>query len=345
LARAFVVKAVLGFEVTRALIERLEVDSRLKRICGFSLYKKLPSEATFSRAFAEFAKERLAAKVHETLIKETLGDQLIGHVSRDSTAIHARERVQVKPVSPPSETTPPPTPLEAACQVPGKSAAVESVTNPAAEQTEETPAPTITTNVSKPRRGRPRKGEVRPAPPLGKVALQRAQTLPQMLAALPTVCDVGTKKNAKGFKESWKGYKLHLDTADCGIPLSAMVTSASMHDSLAAIPLAIITGRRVTHCYDLMDAAYCCDDIRAHSRSLNHVPLIDHNPRGGEKIEFLPHEAQRYKERSQVERSNARLKDEFGARQTWVRGYDKVSSHLMFGVLVLAADHLMRLLQ
>ena len=28
-------------------------------------------------------------------------------------------------------------------------------------------------------------------------------------------------------------------------------------------------------------------------RSLGHVPLIDHNPRGGEKKSFAPHEAQR----------------------------------------------------
>jgi len=31
------------------------MDCALKRICGFSLRRKLQSEATFSRAFAEFA--------------------------------------------------------------------------------------------------------------------------------------------------------------------------------------------------------------------------------------------------------------------------------------------------
>lgn len=52
----------------------------------------------------------------------------------------------------------------------------------------------------------------------------------------------------------------------------------------------------------------------------------------------------RYKERAQAERANARLKDEFGDRTIRVRGPDKVMSHLMFGVLVLTADQLMRLL-
>jgi hypothetical protein len=81
-----------------------------------------------------------------------------------------------------------------------------------------------------------------------------------------------------------------------------------------------------------------------HGRSLGHVPLIDHNPRGGEKIEFDPAQKQRYKERSQAERANARLKDEFGGKQVWVRGHTKVMSHLMFGLLGLTADPLLRLL-
>lgn len=45
---------------------------------------------------------------------------------------------------------------------------------------------------------------------------------------------------------------------------------------------------------------------RATSRSLGHVPLIDHNPRKGTKIEFAPAEAVRYNERTAAERSNAR---------------------------------------
>ena len=36
-----------------------------------------------------------------------------------------------------------------------------------------------------------------------------------MLADLPTACDVGGKNNSKGYKETWTGYKLHIDVA-CG---------------------------------------------------------------------------------------------------------------------------------
>ena len=301
LANAFVAKAVLGLSTTTGLIERLAVDRALRRICGFSMWQKLPGESTFSRAFAEFAVAGLAERTHAALVKETLGDRLVGHISRDGTAIEARERPAKKVDTLEAQST------------------------------------------KKKKRGRPGKGETREAIP-GKLEQQQGKSLAQLLRELPRDCDRGSKSNAQGYKNSWNGYKLHLDTADCGIPVSALLSSASMHDSLAAMPLSLMTAQRVTNCYDLMDAAYCSNVLRGHSRSLGHVPLIDHNPRRGEKIEFSPCEAQRYKERTGAERANGRLKDDFGGRHIRVRGNAKVMSHLMFGVLALTADQLLRLL-
>jgi len=193
------------------------------------------------------------------------------------------------------------------------------------------------------KRGRPRQGEIRP-PVLTRIQRQmQGMSVSAMLADLPRACDVGSKTNSKGFKSSWIGYKLHLDVADGQIPISAVVTSASVHDSQVAIPLATLTAARVVNLYDVMDAAYCSPLLRQHSRDLNHIPLIDHNPRGGQKIDFAPHEAERFKTRTQVERVNARLKDEFGARWVRVRGPAKVTAHLMLAVLVLTADQLLRL--
>jgi hypothetical protein len=60
--------------------------------CGWRDGWQVPSESTFSRAFDEFAQMELAQFVHEALIRETQQDRLIGHISRDSTAIEARER-------------------------------------------------------------------------------------------------------------------------------------------------------------------------------------------------------------------------------------------------------------
>ena len=69
-------------------------------------------------------------------------------------------------------------------------------------------------------------------------------TLPEMLDDLPQACDVGSKRNARGYKEFWIGYKLHIDAADRGIPLSCILTSASVNDSQVAIPLATMTAAR-----------------------------------------------------------------------------------------------------
>jgi hypothetical protein len=43
-----------------------------------------------------------------------------------------------------------------------------------------------------------------------------------------------------------------------------------------------------------------------------------------------------------AERVNARLKDDFGARFVRVRGALKIKCHLMFGILALAVDQIIR---
>ena len=130
-----------------------------------------------------------------------------------------------------------------------------------------------------------------------------------------------------------------------------------MHDSQAAIPLARLTASRVESLYDLMDSAYDAPQIRAFSHQLGHVAIIDLNPRrrpqlkAQRKREALAQrcigqvspEARRYRERSTVERVNGRLKDEFGGRHLRVRGHGEVFCHLMFGILVLTVEQLMRL--
>ena len=91
--------------------------------------------------------------------------------------------------------------------------------------------------------------------------------------------------------------------------------------------------------------------------SIGRVPIIDANPRrdAGQKVELQAEEKRRkllnwetaedlrYHERTAVERVNARLKDEFGGRMVRVRGNAKVMCHLMFGIVALAVDQIVRL--
>jgi len=92
IARAFVAKSFLNLPTTTALLDRLQVDHALRRLCGFERPKDVPSESTFSRAFAEFATTDLGQRTHESLVKQLYGEGIVGHVSRDATAIEARER-------------------------------------------------------------------------------------------------------------------------------------------------------------------------------------------------------------------------------------------------------------
>jgi transposase len=311
IGRAFVAKAFYNLGRTTDLIEQLNTNANFRRICGFESKGDIPDESTFSRAFADLAKSKISEIAHEDLVKEHLSEELIGHISRDSTAIEAREK--------PARKTP--------------------------------------KSRKEKKRGRPKKGEVKEPKEETVLEKQATQTLPEMLQAMPTVCDVGSKKNSSGHIMTWNGYKLHIDTADCGVPISCLLTSASVHDSQAALPLSLISAQRVTNCYDLMDSAYDSPIIRNYSKDLGHVAIIDINPRRNKELKnFIESENKcarilnfeyaekiRYNERSGAERTNARVKDEFGGKTVRVKGPVKVMAHLMFGILVLAADQLLRL--
>jgi len=74
------------------------------------------------------------------------------------------------------------------------------------------------------------------------------------------------------------------------------------------------------------------------------VPLIDSNPRSGEKVLMDPAQDARYNQRTSVERVFSMLKDNHGGRNVRVRGPKKVMAHLMFGMLVITATQMFRLL-
>ena len=83
------------------------------------------------------------------------------------------------------------------------------------------------------------------------------------------------------------------------------------HDSQLAIPMARITAKRVKSEYALTDSAYDASQIRAVTEELGLVPIIDPNPRRGgvppEKV-FNADMIERYKDRSNAEGGNGRLK-------------------------------------
>jgi len=264
-------------------------------ICGWESAGDIPSESTFSRAFASFAADELPQRIHGRMILMHAKQKLVGHVSRDATAIAVPERPEPK---------------------------AAEVVRPRLK-----PGPKA-------------KGEVRESVPPKRLELQVVRTLDENLADLPKGCNTGTKKNSHGYKESWNGYKLHLDTIDGDIPVSALLTSASLHDSQVAIPLMQMTAKRVASLYDVMDSAYDADLIWDFSRQLGHVPIINLMPQRKSILPMDPATVERFKQRTSAERVNSLLKERYGARWVRVRGAKKVMAHLMFGVIALTASAL-----
>jgi hypothetical protein len=297
LARAFVAKAVYNVTTTSMLRDMLLQQPSLRRICGFEQRGHVPSEATFSRAFAEFAESDLGTRVHQELVRVHVADQVVMHVSYDSTEIAAREKPNKKDPLEPKE---------------------------------------------KPKRGRPAKGQETAPKELTRIEKQEGMSAAECIAELPKLCNVGVKRDAKGYKHSWVGWKTHIGWADGSVPLTVVTTSASLHDSQVAIPLLKRTAEQVISLYDLLDSAYDAQAIHRASKELGHVPIIDPNRRKGASEEIDWAKADRYNERSTAERGNSRLKDHFGCRNLRVRGHAKAHLHIMLGVLALFADQLFK---
>src|SRR5262249_24747081 len=153
-------------------------------------------------------------------IDSTQKQRLIGHIARDSSAIEAREHFP--------EPVPGSKPVSRA---PGKRGRRKGKSGPHPRY-----------KGGKPPARRPKEDT--------RLHRQRSMSLPKMLAELPRHCSLGVKTKEGRNPQYWRGYKLHLDVADGQIPISAILTAASLHDSQVAIPLATMTAQRVTNLYD-----------------------------------------------------------------------------------------------
>jgi hypothetical protein len=317
LGKAFLAKAIYRIDCTSDLRVRLKTDQQLRRLCGWDDAEQVPSESTFSRAMAEFARSKVFEKIHATLVLNNLQGCDFEYLARDATAIESRQ-------------------LLARPKSAGKKA--ESVRKPAAKK-----------------RGRPckrkRKGGPHKRAKAGergkRLERQQHMNLAQMLEDLPQDCSWGAKRNSQGNDEYWCGYKLHWDVTYGGrIPVSCILTSANVHDSQVALPLMALSAERIRWKCELMDSAYDARIIRQECRKRGHEAIIKPVRRRRKQAvegvdELNGEEKERFKKRTIVEQMNGRLKDEFGGRIIYVRRAAKVMTHLMFGILALTVDQLL----
>jgi len=296
LLRAFLAKALGHLPTTEALIERLRADPTLRRLCGWELRRQVPSASTFSRAFAAFAADGVLDRLHEFLVREHLGKELVWHVSRDSTAIPARERSQ-KP-----EPPPPPPPKKRG--------------GPKKEEPRRLPTPTRIQRQS--------------AAPVTQTEALLAE-LPAYCDVGAKRNAQGKLECWRGYKfhvdTGDTGIPLCCFTTaasvhDSQVAIPLARKTAQRVDSLYDLMDAAYDAE------EIWNTSYRL----GHVPIIDTNPGRDGK---AAKVPMEPDRARRYRQRSGAERFNSLLKDSHGGRTVRVRGRAKVHAHLMTGVVVI----------
>lgn len=313
IARAFIAKAVCDLPTTRALIDRLESDIKLRRVCGWEKKSDMPSESTFSRAFAEFADNGLPENVHAALIEKTHSERLVGHISRDSTEIEAREKPAKKE-----------------------------------NKGEEKPK----RKRGRPKKGEERPKEPTRLERQSTMNLgEMLNDLPKECDVGTKRNSKGHQESWIGYKlhadiaDGGIPISCVLTSASThdsqvAIPLATMTAQRTTNlydlmDSAYDAPLIRQHSEGLGH-------VPIIDINPRRNKALKEELAAERRRTKLLGIEYP--EPVRYRERTTVERFYGRLKDEFGGRHVRVRGHAKVACHLMFGVLAVTVDQLFRLI-
>ncbi len=213
-----------------------------------------------------------------------MDNRMVGHLSIDSTIIEAREKPFIKKkekkVSPPKKK-------------------------------------------GRKKKGSPEEKEYRKQKALAEQERLNylAEDILTSISRLEIRCSLTAKQNSKGMKQWFIGYKVHLATDDFGVPIGYVVTGACVHDCKVAVPLMKMAYQRTDFFYALMDKGYINPDINAYADMIGRKVIIDQRAHMG--IAPLPMEkpeAERYKARTTVERTNSELKDGYLPDKIYRRG-------------------------
>lgn len=311
IARAYIAKIVFKISFTKQLVEYLQADKQLRLICGWDVYKKIPSESTFSRAFKQFADCELPDKVHQNLIKNVYKDQIVCHVVKDSTPLEAREKHLKKGSLEEREKE------KAAKKIDHKNGALnlrerQLMEDDLEKMTEELP-------------NQCDKGMKKSAQ--GYTMIWKGYKLH---AAVDDHCvPLAVIVTSASLNDCQVAIPLAVKTGQVVTNLYDLMDAAYDHTeihkhskSLGHIPI-------IDNC--------------PHSKEQK----IEKNTEKERKelLNFKTAEDIRYAERLSKERFNALYKDFHGGRTIWYKGHSKIFCHVMFGVLTLAASTLISLVQ
>ncbi len=307
LARAFVAKAVWDLPTAAALIDRLRYDPTLRRLCGWCRVSEVPSASTFSRAFAWFAETRLPERMHGALVRAAHDGSVVGHMSRDSTAIVGRERPVPKPKREPKPKR----------------------------------------RRGRPRRGEEAVREPTRLERQLKGGLSTERMVAELPKACDVGTKRNAKGVQRELERVQAPYRrrrrrhprqLHPDVRVA--PRQPGRDPAGEDDRGADPSLLRADGRRLRFMGDRRPR------LPGGARGDHRRQPLPRRGDGGaqRRAGHVRHDRVRCRQRSSVERVNSALKDSYGGRHVRVRGHAKVACHLFFGVLALTVHRLMRLI-
>lgn len=307
LARAFVAKILFKLEFTNQLRELLLSDTQLRRICGWESSRHIPSEATFSRVFNEFSILKIPELAHKALIKDLYEDEIVGHVSKDSTPIEAREKA-VKAPKPPQQEK------RNKQGRPKKGQAIEKKLTRIERQalgtiSLEEMLKELPTHCDCGKKKKPSGHHV-----VWKGYKLHAAVDDHCVPLAVIVTSASVQDNQVAIPLAIKSDQLvknFYDLMDANYDVKGIRKHS---ESLGHVP--IVETRPSNAKQKALKIAEC---------------------RSRKAANWAPAEAIRYKERGKSERFNALFKDHYGGRLVRYRGHRKASCHLMFGVLSLAA--------
>ncbi|MFH1706537.1 MAG: hypothetical protein ABIF71_01265, partial [Planctomycetota bacterium] len=221
------------------------------------------------------------------MIKVRYADKLVGHISRDATAIHAREKAAKKesePMAPPAEVQAPVVPDPTRLQ----------------RQLDRTPNENLADLPRACDQGVKKDSQGKKLSWRGfKLHLDVADgdvPVSQLLTSAGLHDSQAAMRRKMMCHEVTKTLKCAgFDPNPTRIYLCDLVTLWQMFRGLVCRAQPNWSAARVTSLYDLADAAYDAAPIRHMSARLGHVAIIDHNPRRGEKKKFAPAQAMRYR--------------------------------------------------
>lgn len=311
IARAYIAKIYLKMIHTKQLVSALNENPRLRIICGWDDISKIPSEATFSRAFDEFAKMQLADKVHQALISQVYEDKIIENLVKDSTPIAVREKPLKKEGSSKERK-----------KMHREKYAKEKKGELSRKQKQlKQDLPTML-------------AELPTACDIGvKKGSNGYKLIWQGMKVHTAVTDDCLAASVIVTSAS-------VNDSEVAIPLGEKANR--IVKNLYDIMDSAYDTKEVREHSNLLGHVALIDQ---HARSTKEKAEKKAERKRKKILNFYTPQDRRYRKRMPKERFNALFKDYFGGRNIQYRGHSKVTNHIMFGILTLTAIQLIQMVQ